>query len=139
VVEIRDGAPIEFTDLIAYSGSSLDPMKVFMARRMTRIWDAVDTGRGRVLANVREIPIAAQSQGIELLDNAKSAEIGGLFGISGPGQPILGCPVGSGKVGLAFFAGVNATVAVEELGMEIKNLPISALMDCSTMNELSPG
>jgi repressor of nif and glnA expression len=139
IVEIQDRVSVEFTDLIAYSGSSLDPMKVFMARRMTRAYDAVDVGRGRVLANVREIPIAAEHQAVELLESANRALISGLIGISGPGEPLLGCPVGSGKIGLAFYAGINAAVAAEERGIEIKNLPISALMDYSIMDELPPG
>lgn len=139
IVEIRDRAPQEFTDLIAYSGSSLDPMKVFMARRMTRAFDAVITGRGRVLANVREIPTAAGDRAIELLKLAREAELGGLIGISGPGEPLLGCPVSSGKIALAFYAGINAAVAAEEQGIRVKNLPISALMDYSVMDELQPG
>jgi repressor of nif and glnA expression len=112
---------------------------VFMARRMTRTYDAVDAGRGRVLANIREIPIAAEHQAVELLESANRALIGGLIGISGPGEHLLGCPVGSGKIGLAFYAGINAVVAAEERGIKIKNLPISALMDYSIMDELSPG
>ena len=59
VIEVREGMAAEFTDLIAYAGSSLDPMRVFMARRVTRVADAVRRGSGRLLANVREIPLAA--------------------------------------------------------------------------------
>ena len=59
VAEVRERPPEEFTDLIAYAGSSLDPMKVFMARRVTSVANAISSGSGRVLANVREVPIAA--------------------------------------------------------------------------------
>jgi len=47
VVDVRDRKPAEFTDLIAYAGSSLDPMKVFMARRVTHVIDAMESARAR--------------------------------------------------------------------------------------------
>lgn len=136
VVEIRDGAPSEFTDLIAYAGSSLDPMKVFMARRMTRIADAVHKGSGRVLANVREIPIAASDLAQRLMEQSKAAGMYGLIRAGGPGEPNLGCPVSSGKIGLALYAGVNAAAAAEEMGLRIRTMPISAMVDYGRMREL---
>jgi repressor of nif and glnA expression len=125
VVEIRDHSPAEFTDLIAYAGSSIDPMRVFMARKMTRIADAVYNGSGRVLANVREVPIAAAGLAID-----------GLIGISEAGQPNLGCPVGQGRISIALYAGINGPEAVEESGIKIRNIPLSTLLDYSKMREL---
>ncbi len=136
MVDVRDEIPIEFTDLIAYAGTSLDPMKVFMARRMTRIADAVYKGTGKVLANVREIPLAAADLAKNILEQSKAAGMCGLIKIGGPGEPNMGCPVGSGKIGIALFAGVNAAVAVEEMGFRIRTAPISALVDFSKMKEL---
>lgn len=136
VVEIREGAPSEFTDLIAYAGSSLDPMKVFMARRMTRIADAVHKGSGRVLANVREIPIAAADFAERLMEQSKAAGMCGLIRAGGPGEPNLGCPVSSGKIGIALYAGVNAAAAAEEMGLRIRTMPISAMVDYGRMREL---
>ena len=103
-------------DLIAYAGSSLDPMKVFMARRVTSVADAVFIGSGSVLANVREVPVAAATLVRALLDDARSVGFGGLIKMGDPAEPILGCPVGSGKIGIAFYAGVNGVVAAEEMG-----------------------
>lgn len=136
VVEIREGAPSEFTDLIAYAGSSLDPMKVFMARRMTRIADAVHKGSGRVLANVREIPIAAADFAERLMEQSEAAGMCGLIRAGGPGEPNLGCPVSSGKIGIALYAGVNAAAAAEEMGLRIRTMPISAMVDYGRMREL---
>jgi len=136
VVEVREGLPAAFTDLIAYAGSSLDPMKVFMARRVTRVADAISRGEGKVLANVREVPIAALELASSLLEQSRAAGFGGLVKVGGPAEPILGCPVGSGKIGIAFCAGVNGAVAAEELGIKIKTAPISMLVDYSRMREL---
>ena len=71
VVEVESGQAAKFTDLIAYAGSSLDPMKVFMARKVTRAADAIATGSGKVLANVREVPVAAANQAVRLLEQSK--------------------------------------------------------------------
>ncbi len=137
MVEIMAGEPIEFTDLIAYAGSSLDPMKIFMARKMTRVADAVYKGAGRVLANVREIPLAAVDLAKSTLEQSKAAGLCGLIRVGGPGEPNLGCPVGSAKIGITLCAGVNAAVAVEEMGVKIKTVPISALVDWSRMKEMN--
>jgi repressor of nif and glnA expression len=136
VVEIRDHSPAEFTDLIAYAGSSIDPMRVFMARKMTRIADAVYNGSGRVLANVREVPIAAAGLAKKLLERSKTKGIDGLIGISEAGQPNLGCPVGQGRISIALYAGINGPEAVEESGIKIRNIPLSTLLDYSKMREL---
>jgi hypothetical protein len=136
VVEVIEGRAIEFTDLIAYAGSSLDPMRVFMARRVTRAADAIFKGRGRLLANVREVPLAAAEHARELLSQARSRGLCGLIEIGMPGEPILGCPISSGRQGIAIYAGVNGIAAAEEMGIKIKTLPISALVDFARMREL---
>ena len=53
---MKKSRPTEFTDLIAYAGSSLDPMKVFMARRVTSVANAIFQRIWERLANVREVP-----------------------------------------------------------------------------------
>ena len=136
VVDVREGRPAEFTDLIAYAGSSLDPMRVFMARRVTHVVDAVERGSGKILANVREVPVAAAELAMSLLEQSRDAGLGGLIELGGQGEPLLGCPIGSGKIGIAFCAGVNGAVAAEEMGIRIKTIPISALVDYSRTTEL---
>lgn len=136
VVEVRDGALSQFTDLLAYAGSSLDPMRVLMSRKTTRVDEAVRRGNGFLLANLREIPVAAIDQAQELLDEAKGAGIDGVMRISEAGEPNMGCPVGAGKVGIVYCAGVNAVVAAEELGIEIRTMPISSIQDYRRLKEL---
>lgn len=137
LAEIREKQPYGFTDLIAYAGSSLDPVKVFMGRKVTSVANAIYRGSGRVLANVREVPVAAAKNALDLLDASRSAGFGGLINIGDPSEPILGCPVAAGKMGIAFYAGVNGAVAAEEVGARIKSLPISTLVDYSRMTCLN--
>ena len=136
LVEVREKQPGEFTDLIAYAGSSLDPMKVFMGRRVTSVTGAITKGTGRVLANVREVPVAAAEHACKLLEEFSAAGFGGLMEMGEPSEPILGCPVASGKIGIAFYAGVNGVVAAEEQGARIETAPISMLVDYSRMSKL---
>jgi repressor of nif and glnA expression len=133
---VKEGKTVDFTDLIAYAGSSLDPIRVFMGRRVTRVADATLKGTGAVLANVREVPVAAAKSIRELLAGAELADLQGLIEIGEPSEPVLGCPVGTGKVGIAYYAGVNGVVAAEEMGANIKTSPISVLIDFSRTREL---
>jgi HTH-type transcriptional regulator, global nitrogen regulator NrpRI len=136
LAEVRERQTADFKDLIAYAGSSLDPIKVFMGRRVTSVADAVFKGSGTVLANVREVPVTAANMVRELLDEFQNAGLCGLIKIGAQSEPVLGCPVGSGKIGIAFYAGVNGAVAAEELGVRIKTAPISILVDYSKTHEL---
>ncbi|MDD1738991.1 MAG: DUF128 domain-containing protein, partial [Methanothrix sp.] len=71
----------------------------------------------------------------ELLDEFHAAGFGGLIKIGQESEPLLGCPVGPGKIGIAFYAGVNGVVAGEEIGARIRTAPISILVDyASTCN-----
>ena len=137
VVEVQRGKAAKFTDLIAYAGSSLDPMKVFMARKVTSAADAIATGSGKVLANVREVPVAAAESARRLLEESKGSGFGGLMRMGNPGEPLLGCPIDAGKIGIAIYAGVNGAVAAEELGIKINTAPISALVDYANTIDLN--
>jgi len=136
LAEVMERHTSGFTDLIAYAGSSLDPIKVFMGRKVTSVADAISNGSGTVLANVREVPVAASSLVRALLDEAEKAGLDGLIKIGEPSEPILSCPVGSGKIGIAFYAGVNGVVAAEESGIVMKTAPISILIDYAKTREL---
>jgi repressor of nif and glnA expression len=135
MVRINSGLP-EFTDLIAYAGSSLDPIRVFIARRRTRVVDVIAGRAGEVLANVREVPPTAASLAMNLLEQTRAAGFGGMIEFGRPGEPVLGCPVAAGKIGVAMCAGVNGAVAAEELGYGIKSIPISGLVDYNKMQEI---
>jgi len=136
VARVRGREILQFTDLIAYAGSSLDPIKAFMSRRVARVSDALGGGTGTVLANVREIPVSSSELAEETIRQAKQAGIGSLVQMGEPGITSFGCPVGSGKLGVAICAGVNGPVAVEEAGIRIKTLPISAMIDYGIMREV---
>lgn len=134
VLEIRNGEPHRFSDLIAYAGTSIDPMRAFMARRMAGVMEAVRSGSGRILANVREVPVSALEDAIRVLERARP--IVGRIVVGAPGEDVLGCPVAPGRAGIAICAGVNAPVAVAECGIRIRTCPISTLIPCGEMSRI---
>jgi len=136
LAQVREGRTVGFIDLIAYAGSSLDPVKVFMSRKATSISAAISTGTGAVLANVREVPAGAEERVRALLDDYQAAGFAGLAKIGQESEPLLGCPVGPGKIGIAFYAGVNGVVAGEEMGARVRTAPISILVDYAATRDL---
>ena len=136
LARVREGRTVGFIDLIAYAGSSLDPVKVFMSRKATSISAAISTGTGAVLANVREVPAGAEERVRMLLDDYQAAGFAGLAKIGQESEPLLGCPVGPGKIGIAFYAGVNGVMAAEEMGARVRTAPISILVDYAATRDL---
>jgi repressor of nif and glnA expression len=70
------------------------------------------------------------------LDEFHAAGFGGLIKIGQESEPLLGCPVGPGRIGIAFYAGVNGIVAAEETGARIRTAPISILVDYAATRDL---
>ncbi len=136
IVEIKKRKPVCFEDIIAYSGTSIDPMRIFMSKKMTRVLPAVDTGSGKLLANLREIPATAVSEAEKVLESVMDARIGSIAEIGESGMPVLDAPVDTGKVGVVVYAGTNAMAAVEEAGIKVETHPISTVIDFKELKKL---
>ena len=52
ILQIEQGQPVRFVDLIQYSGSSLDPAEVFIRAGMTSVTGALREGGGKILASL---------------------------------------------------------------------------------------
>lgn len=125
-----------FEDIIAYSGTTIDPMRIFISKRMTRVLDTVNTGSGRLLANLREIPRSALSKAKGVLNSAVKARIGGIAEIGKPGKSVLNAAVDAGKVGIVVYAGTNIMAAVSEMGIKVTTYPISSTIDFKELKKL---
>ncbi|MFZ2410176.1 MAG: DUF128 domain-containing protein [Candidatus Methanoperedens sp.] len=136
ILEIKNRKPVYFEELIEYNGTSIDPMRIFMSKKMTGVLPAVDTGSGRLLANLREIPMAAVSEAEKILGTVMDTRIGGIVEIGEPGKSVLNAPVDAGKVGVVVYAGTNAMAAVEESGIDVTTYPISTIMDFRELKKL---
>lgn len=135
-LKVENKKPVCFEDVIVYSGTTIDPMRVFMSKKMTRVLDTVNTGSGRLLANLREVPGSAISEAKEILGYAVKARIGGIAGIGEPGKPVLNSAVDTGKAGIVIYAGTNIIAAVSEMGIKVTTYPISTTIDFEDLKKL---
>lgn len=136
LLEVKDRKPTHFDELIVYNGTTIDPMRIFMSKKMTRVLPAVDTGSGVLLANLREIPATSLSEAEKVLGSAMDARIVGIAEIGKQGKSVLNAPVDTGKVGVVVYAGTNAMAAVEESGIKVETHPISTVIDFKELKKL---
>ncbi len=129
ILQVKDGKPLRFAELIHYSGSSLDPSEVFIRGRMTSVRQAAEKGEGKILANFREIPVPAQELVGELIKSLRNAGIGGVLSVGERGEPICQIPVDMNRIGMILYGGLNPVACACEKGVEAENRAMSTLMD----------
>jgi HTH-type transcriptional regulator, global nitrogen regulator NrpRI len=129
ILQVRNGKPLRFAELITYSGSSLDPSEVFIRGGMTSVRQAAVKGEGKVLANFREIPVPALQLVGELLAGLRNAGIDGVLSIGEVGEPTCQIPVDTNRVGMILYGGLNPVACAHEKGVEVENRAMSTLME----------
>jgi repressor of nif and glnA expression len=139
LLQLQDGRPLRFTQIIHYDGTTIDPIEVFIKGGMTRVRDAARTGTGTVGASFREIPAVALPRAAELIERMKRLGLGGVLVVGVPGRPLLDVPVSQGRVGLVVAAGLNPVAAVEEAGIPTENRAMAALYEFDRLSPASGG
>jgi repressor of nif and glnA expression len=129
ILQIRNGEPFRFVELIHYAGSSLDPSEVFIRARMTDVRNAAGTGNGKILANFREIPALCCPIAEDVVSRLKSAGLGGLMVMGKTSEPVCEIPVELNRVGMIFIGGLNPVAAAEEAGIEADNYAMSTVIE----------
>ena len=127
LLELSDGEPRRFTQIIHYDGTTIDPVLVFLKGKLTRVHEAATTGSGVIGAGFREIPSAALPEAREVIKDLESAGLGCILALGRPGRTLLGIPVCPGRAGIVVAAGLNAIAAVEEAGIETENHAMAAM------------
>lgn len=135
-LNLENYKPVNFQDLISYSGTSIDPIKIFMSRKPTSVLDVLDTGTGKVLANLRTIPASSSEKALNVIELIKASEIGGVIKIGESGEHIFGAPVDFGMSGVPVYVGTNVICAVEEAGIDVITNPVSTVLEYSNMSKL---
>jgi repressor of nif and glnA expression len=136
LLDVKNRNPTGFEDIIVYNGTSIDPMKIFISKKMTRVLEAVETGSGKLLVNLREIPASSVIEAGNILRSAMSMGIADVTQVGESGKSVLNAPVDPGKVGVVVYAGTNIMAAVEESGINVENYPISTIMDFKELKKL---
>ncbi len=128
ILQIRNGAPLRFVDLIYYSGSSLDPSEAFIRAKMTDVRGVVRSGEGKLLANFREIPAPSRPLAEEVIEGLRECGFGGVIALGEVSEPVCEVPVGLDRVGLVLLGGLTPVAAVQEAGIETDNRAMSTMM-----------
>jgi HTH-type transcriptional regulator, global nitrogen regulator NrpRI len=136
ILEMKQGIPLRFVELIYYSGSSLDPSEVFIQGKMTSV-RKVSEGRGNILANFREIPSPSLGLVKKLLADIRKAGIRGVLSIGDSGEAVCQTPVGSNRVGMVLADGLNPVAYAQEMGIEAENYAMSTVMDYQSLTTFS--
>ena len=137
LLEIRNGKPTRFTQIINYNGTTLDPLEIFIKGKMTSVAKTARTGNGIIGASFREIPAVALPEANKLKKKLDKIGLNGILLIGNPGQPLLDIPVPEGKAGMIVMGGLNPIAAAEETGIEIHNIAMGTLFPFKELVEFS--
>jgi HTH-type transcriptional regulator, global nitrogen regulator NrpRI len=131
-LEIENGTPKQFRNLIGYRGTTIDPLELFISSGLTSIYTFTRTKTGIALANVREVPgsaITQVEQTIRLMN-----ECGFVFPVS-MGNQVFNLPGNPFRSSIVAFSGLNYIANCVEQGLEITteigagNIPFSRVME----------
>ncbi|MBL7016008.1 MAG: DUF128 domain-containing protein [Kiritimatiellales bacterium] len=129
LLELANGHPTRFVELINYDGTSIDPLEVFIRSGMADYIGAITTGNGRIGASFREFP----AESIETVHAAaarlEEIGLGSLMCLGNPGQALYGIPVGPHRAGAVIIGGLNPMSIFEETGLRVHSRALSGLID----------
>jgi len=129
LLELQNYEPLRFVEVIHYSGTTLDPLEVFISSRMTDYLGATRDGNGRIGASFRELPAESRDHVIDLAQKLSDVGLGGFMTIGWPNQPVLEIPVNQGQVGAIVIGGLNPAAILEEMGIKTYSRALAALAE----------
>lgn len=134
ILQVRNQKPLRFTDLIEYSGCSLDPAEIFIASRMTSVRKASIEGDGKILASFGEIPSPCRPETEAIMRKLKAAGFDGLIKLGETNEPICETTSELNKVGLILYDGLNPVAAAAEASIEVTNRAMSGLIEYKNLS-----
>jgi hypothetical protein len=129
LLQIEQGRPKRFTQIINYDGTSLDPLEIFIRGHMTSVAQAATTGSGIIGASFREVPSVALPEVRRLAALSKKIGLGGVYAFGLPSQPLLDIPVARGCAGLVVTGGLNPVAAIVESGIATTSAAMRTLSE----------
>lgn len=133
ILEVKNHEPQRFVELIYYSGTSIDPLALFIQSGMTDYLGAISTGNGLIGAGYREVPSGSYDLVVRLADRLKDIGLGAFQSVGKPEQPLLNIPVHDGSCGIVVIGGLNPTAVFEESGIRLDSRALGGLMDFSDL------
>ena len=129
LLQMSEGKPLRFVELINYAGCSLDPSEIFIKAGMTSVGQAVRRGDGNILANFREIPSMCRSIAHDVISKLALAKLNGVLLVGNVSEPICEIPMELNRVGMVLVGGLNPIAAVAEAGIEVESHAMSTVVD----------
>ena len=129
LLEMREGKPERFVELMEYSGTTVDPLEIFIAAGLTSVRRCAETGCGAVGASFREIPSTAVDDVRRIHQHMGGCGLSGILAIGAPNQPLLHIPVAEGRTGVIVMGGLNPFAALREAGIQASLQSLAALED----------
>ena len=136
IVQIKNGDPVRFTDVLTYASTTIDPLEVLMSQKLTSITRVLSTNNGNILANLREGPMAARNDIERILSDLVDAGLSGILEVSEPNTRILDVPVERDHLGIVLIGGTNPMAAVQEYGIPIHTNAMSTLIDIGELSHI---
>jgi repressor of nif and glnA expression len=129
LLELDNGHPTRFVELINYDGTSIDPLEIFIRSGMADYVGAVTSGNGRIGASFREFPADSIDTVRAVSTQLDELGLGSLMSLGNPGQSIYGVPVGPNRAGAVIIGGLNPMSVFEETGLRVHSRALSGLID----------
>jgi repressor of nif and glnA expression len=136
ILQVKNGEPLRFVELIHYSGSSLDPSEIFIRGNMTSVGQVVEKGEGKILSNFREIPALSRNLVEDITGQMARAGINGVLSIGSAGNQVGQTNVDLNKVGMILAGGLNPVAKVHEEGFEMDNKAMSTVMEFEDLQNI---
>jgi HTH-type transcriptional regulator, global nitrogen regulator NrpRI len=133
LLELREGRPTRFVEMIHYDGTSIDPLEVFIRSGMTDYCGAVADGNGLIGAGFREMPGNSRNLIMQLAERVSAVGLGGFMEIGWPDQPVLDLPVSPGRIGVVMVGGLNPIAILEEKSYRVDSRALAGLLDYNSL------
>jgi HTH-type transcriptional regulator, global nitrogen regulator NrpRI len=137
LLEIENGKPSRFVEIIRYDGTSIDPLEIFIKSGMTNAAGAAENGDGRIGANFLEVPGPAREEVESIGLEMKEVGLGSFLTLGWPGHSVLQVPINWGRMGAIVIGGLNPIAVLEESGIKIISKAVSGLVEYESLFPVS--
>jgi repressor of nif and glnA expression len=107
-----------------------------MSQDITSVTRMLQTGSGKILANLREVHLAKRDEINSVLSGMMDIGINGILEVGDPNSRVLDVPVERDHFGVVVIGGTNPMAIMKEQGINIRTNAMSTLMDINSMDKI---
>jgi repressor of nif and glnA expression len=126
VLQYMNREPVRFIQAISYTGSTLDPIDLFIKSGFCSVGSVVKRGHGTIPADIREIPAVLRKRAVGVIEKLNDAKIMGVIHVGEASRSALGVPVGNRRVGVVVIAGSTPLAYLKEKKLKVEIRILSA-------------